>query len=75
MGQRRQATIIEVEPSGITWRKSAASGGGTSNCVELAHFGDTVSVRCSRNRLGGRLIVSRRAWASMLARLGDRPLI
>lgn len=71
MGQRRQATTVEVEPSGTTWRKSSASGGNNTSCVELARFGDAVCIRCSRNRRGGRLTVSQRAWTSILAYLGS----
>jgi hypothetical protein len=39
----------------ITWRKSSYSGGGNSNCVEIALTSATTLIRDSKNPDGPRL--------------------
>lgn len=34
-----------MEPTGMTWRKSTYSSGGSTNCVEAANIPGTVLVR------------------------------
>ncbi|WP_216213306.1 DUF397 domain-containing protein [Amycolatopsis aidingensis] len=48
-----------------TWRKSSYSG-ENSNCVEVA-FGATVAVRDTKDRAGGVLVFSPRAWSGAVA--------
>ncbi|CAL99521.1 uncharacterized protein DUF397 [Saccharopolyspora erythraea NRRL 2338] len=50
----------------LTWRKSSRSGSGPSNCVELAIEDLRTHIRDTKDRDGGTLRVSRRAWASFL---------
>jgi hypothetical protein len=50
----------------ITWRKSTASGGGGSNCVEVAAVDGSVLVRSSRDPLGSVLSFSCHQWAAFL---------
>lgn len=62
MAERKPATIVEVEPSGLTWRKSSASSGSDNQCVEYARSTVSVLVRNSRDRRGARLVVTGAAW-------------
>lgn len=54
----------------IEWRKSSYSGGGNTNCVEVARFSRAVGVRDSKNREARHLTVPRTAWASFVRQLG-----
>lgn len=67
MGERKRAQVVEVEPSGLTWVKSTASGGSGNTCMEVAFPPDSVLVRQSRDRLGPRLALPFPAWTSLLA--------
>lgn len=52
------------------WRKSSRSGmtSGDSDCVELARLPDGIGVRDSKTRDAGHLVLSRNAFASVVAR-------
>jgi hypothetical protein len=69
VGQRRQATVVDVEPSGVVWLKSSASGGESSNCVEVALLHESVLVRRSPGPKAERLTVPLPAWTTFLADL------
>jgi hypothetical protein len=53
---------ITVGLSGARWRKSSFSGGGGSNCVEVADAGPAVAVRDSKDALGPVLVFGQHAW-------------
>jgi hypothetical protein len=59
--------VTDSQPTDITWHKSTASGGGGSNCVEVAAVDGSVLVRNSRNPLGSVLSFPCRPWATFLA--------
>jgi hypothetical protein len=67
VGERKRARVVEVEPSGLTWRKSTASGGNDQSCVEVATLSRSMLVRNSRDRQGPRLAVPFPAWTALLA--------
>ena len=67
MGERNRATIVEVEQSGLTWRKSTASAGNANSCVEAARSQASILVRNSRDRRGARLSFAHSAWVMVLA--------
>ncbi|MEO6089609.1 MAG: DUF397 domain-containing protein [Umezawaea sp.] len=50
----------------LVWRKSSHSGGGGSECVEVAFPSARVAVRDSKNPTGPRLVFPRTALASLL---------
>jgi hypothetical protein len=54
------------------WRKSSYSGGVENNCVEISDLDGQVSVRDSKNPTAGHLILTRRDFAAILARLAQR---
>lgn len=62
MGERKSATIVEVDSSGLTWRKSSASSGGDGQCVEFAASGPSVLIRTSRDPRGARIVVTGATW-------------
>jgi len=66
VGERNRATVVEVEPSGLTWRKSTASSNASGSCVEAAAARTSVLVRNSRDRLGARLSLAHPAWTALL---------
>lgn len=67
MGERSRATVVEVEPSGLTWRKSSASAGTNSDsCVEFGAVKVAILIRNSRDRSGARLCVAHSAWQALL---------
>ena len=51
------------------WRKSSRSNGHGGACVEVAVAPNTVGVRDSKDRDGGRLIFARKAWAGFVSSL------
>jgi hypothetical protein len=54
----------------IRWRKSSASGSGTTNCVELAKPDErNVWVRDSKNPAGSGLAFASPEWMTFLRRL------
>jgi hypothetical protein len=67
VGERNRAIIVEVEPFGLTWRKSTTSGQPNSACVEAASTRDSVLIRNSRDRGGARLSFAHSAWKALLA--------
>jgi uncharacterized protein DUF397 len=71
VGERNRAIVVEVEPSGLTWRKSTASGSSGSACVEAASLPNSVLIRNSRNRKGARLSFRYLAWKALLASVRD----
>jgi len=64
-------TMSTVDFSGLAWRKSSRSGGGSNaNCVEIAFAGPAVAVRDSKNPMAGNLAVPAPGWHSFLTMLG-----
>jgi hypothetical protein len=56
-----------VDLTGLAWRKSSRSGGGTNgNCVEVAFAGTAVAVRDSKNRAAGALAFPEASWKAFL---------
>jgi hypothetical protein len=60
---------ITVDLSHARWRKSSFSGGGGSNCVEVADAGHTIAVRDSKDALGPVLVFGQHAWRQFAARV------
>jgi Domain of unknown function (DUF397) len=60
---------ITVDLSGARWRKSSFSGGGGSNCVEVADAGHTIAVRDSKDALGPVLVFRQHAWRQFAAKV------
>jgi hypothetical protein len=60
---------ITVDLSGARWRKSSFSGGGGSNCVEVADAGRIIAVRDSQDALGPVLFFRQHAWCQFAARV------
>jgi Domain of unknown function (DUF397) len=58
---------ITVDLSRARWRKSSFSGGGGSNCVEVADAGQVIAVRDSKDALGPILVFGQRAWRQFAA--------
>ncbi|MFI7672130.1 DUF397 domain-containing protein [Actinophytocola sp. NPDC049390] len=71
MGERKSATVVEVDQAGFTWRKSSASASGNGGCVEFAQSSTAVLIRNSRNRHGTRIVVADSAWR-LLVRTASR---
>jgi len=67
VGEWRKATVVEVEPSGLTWRKSTASTQDNNNCLETAPRSASVLVRNSRDRQRAPLSVPNVAWTALLS--------
>jgi hypothetical protein len=64
---------ITVDLSRAKWRKSSFSGGGGSNCVEVADAGPAIVVRDSKNTLGPVLVFGQHTWRQFVAKVkGDR---
>ncbi|MFD0855628.1 DUF397 domain-containing protein [Actinomadura adrarensis] len=51
------------------WRKSSYTTSNGGECVEVTSVPGTVAVRDSKNPEGPKLLVSRRAFAALLAEL------
>jgi hypothetical protein len=66
MGRRSKAYLVEVDASGLRWAKGSTSGGDGTGCVELALAGNSVLLRCSRNRAGDRLTFPAERWMQFL---------
>lgn len=62
MGERKRATIVEVDEAGLTWRKSSTSSGNNNTCVEFAQSNASMFIRNSRDRHGARIVVIDSAW-------------
>ena len=58
---------ITVDLSRARWRKSSFSGGGGSNCVEVADAGLTIAVRDSKDALSPVLVFGQHAWRQFAA--------
>ena len=65
---------ITVDLSGARWRKSSFSGGGGSNCVEVADAGQAIAVRDSKDALGPVLVFGQHAWCQFAANLKTEQL-
>ncbi|WP_447004973.1 Scr1 family TA system antitoxin-like transcriptional regulator [Saccharothrix isguenensis] len=50
----------------LTWRKSSYSGGGQTDCVEVAHTEPGVAVRDSKNATGPTLAFPESTWRAFL---------
>jgi hypothetical protein len=55
--------------SKATWRKSSRSSGNGGACVEVAGLSEGVGVRDSKDPDGPKLVVSRDAFAALMATL------
>ena len=55
--------------SRAAWRKSSRSSGNGGNCVEVAELTSGIGLRDSKNPDGPKLIVSRDAFAALVADL------
>ncbi len=60
---------ITVDLSHARWRKSSFSGGGGSNCVEVADAGQAIAVRDSKDALGPVLVFGQHAWCQFAAKV------
>ena len=60
---------ITVDLSRAKWRKSSFSGGGGSNCVEVAGARQVIAVRDSKDALGPVLVIGQRAWRQFAAKV------
>ncbi len=60
---------ITVDLSHAGWRKSSFSGGGGSNCVEVADAGQAIAVRDSKDAPGPILVFGQHAWRQFAANL------
>lgn len=58
-----------MDLSRATWRKSSRSSGNGGNCVEVANLPSGVGVRDSKDPDGAKFIVSRDAFAALVADL------
>jgi hypothetical protein len=65
---------ITVDLSGARWRKSSFSGGGGSNCVEVADAGQSIAVRDSKDAPGPVLVFGQHAWHQFAANLKTEQL-
>ncbi len=60
----------------VQWRKSSYSGGSNDEfCVEVAEFSGAVKLRDSKDPDGGRLSVSRSAFAELLKAIKGAPSV
>lgn len=67
-------TVSTVDFSGLAWRKSSRSSGGSNTaCVEVAFAGPAVAVRDSKKPNTGVVVVPAAGWRSFL-RLPDGPV-
>jgi len=58
---------MDVDLSGVTWRKSTYSNGTGGNCVEVACLPRGAhAMRDSKNPDGDVIILGRDAWASLI---------
>jgi hypothetical protein len=60
---------ITVDLSHARWRKSSFSGGGGSNCVEIADARQAIAVRDSKDTSGPVLVLGQRAWRQFAAKV------
>jgi hypothetical protein len=60
---------ITVDLSHARWRKSSFSGGGGSNCVEVADAGQAIAVRDSKDALGPVLVFGQHVWRQFAAKM------
>jgi len=60
---------MKVDLATATWRKSSHSG--SNGCVEVAHGGDQVAVRDSKDPSGPMLLFTRLEWRAFLAGVRD----
>ncbi|CCH27430.1 DUF397 domain-containing protein [Actinosynnema sp. NPDC047251] len=65
-------SVSTVDSTGLVWRKSSRSGGGSNgNCVEVAFAGAAVAVRDSKNPAAGVLAFPAAQWAFFRRGLGS----
>jgi hypothetical protein len=60
---------ITVDLSRTRWRKSSFSGGGGSNCVEVADAGQAIVVRDSKDALGPVLVFGQHEWRQFATKM------
>jgi hypothetical protein len=59
-------TDSAIDLFGPRWRKSSFSGGGNTNCVEVAQSGRTIAVRDSKHRSGPILTLTESNWKTFI---------
>jgi Domain of unknown function (DUF397) len=69
VGAHAQPHVVEVDPTGLVWVKSSASGGDSSNCIEIARQPKFVLVRDSKYRTGAHLTFTCTTWQTLLRQL------
>jgi hypothetical protein len=62
------AGSMELDLSRAQWKKSSYSG-NSGNCVEVAHFGQAVAVRDSKDPDGPVVAVTSTEWRAFLSRV------
>lgn len=60
---------ITLGLSRARWRTSSFSGGGGSNCIEVADAGQAIVVRDSKDALGPVLVFGKHAWRQFAAKV------
>jgi hypothetical protein len=73
--EHSQGPTAPAIPTGTIWRKSTASQGTESNCIEVAMLSKLVVVRDSKDATGRRLAFTPFNWTGFLGalRLADEP--
>ncbi|MEU9019947.1 DUF397 domain-containing protein [Actinomadura sp. NPDC048394] len=56
----------------VHWRKSTYSGANEGECVEVADLHGRIGIRDSKDPAARHLAITRRDFAALLARLGQR---
>jgi Domain of unknown function (DUF397) len=65
----RRYVLSTVDLSGVRWRRSSyssGSGGGNSDCVEVAFGGQAAAIRDSKNATGPVLAMPAASWSALL---------
>ncbi|HEV2784560.1 MAG TPA: DUF397 domain-containing protein [Actinophytocola sp.] len=70
MAEHSDSCVSDVEPRGVSWRKSSVSTTQPEACLEATCAADPMLVRDSKDQLGPRLAFPRRAWNVFIAELG-----
>ncbi|GHE87268.1 MULTISPECIES: DUF397 domain-containing protein [Actinomycetes] len=58
--------MVELDLSGVAWRKSSRSQNGSANCVEVANLSGVTGVRDSKNPSGPALVFAPAAFTAFI---------